>query len=951
MEDFVREPHSNLRRRTGTEGWSRCATAVRDYDRRIVRSWHQELDTLLVFAALFSAIVTAFLVESTKNSEDESRVGSRAVIINSFWLCSLILSINSVLVTILLKQWLAEYSWDVGTSVLTPKQSFALRHLRFQQLQKWHIPALIDYLPLLLIIAVLLFYAGLVTFMWNLHPVTAGIGTSLVGVASLFFIYTTIIPSWSPLSPYQSSQAWLSYSLARFTRRLFVAKEDQFALDADSKPTNWVDHGIRAIRSRQDAEIEFQGLTWIQRSLGPWDPELIQKVFACALSLTPESTRAPIIRSLFIQHIPKSVLNSEDPEDGVQFASILQDALGPNIIQASFLALHSHLSDILDSDKQFPSPLAVSIDEQAEGIQALLVLVRLTFPEKIAIDGWTLLFALIAPKENLKEWDAIRRRVLDTFLDDLLLSRAVGDAGDSTHRARRRLGWNIVQGGFHHPAGIDDAQGLTTSILAISTLPKGSVTAFHLGGTTDDELEWVLRTSCVLFRLASLPWPGPDGELASMTNELVGCWDGMVSYLNNKLEADKEDDKILKAVWMWAQILCYRSSPWAPYRVARLLNTGDPTVDTRIRLQLQALLEVLFVAVESVPQAGDVKVGLSALRLLCASDAQVSLFTLVLQSVLSLTLSRTKRCKSVRTLLLQHSEDSAMPYSADNESLSLTSQLHGLCLDETFQIGWILVKELASFPWGHHDLRDNYQNFLLICVILCRAAAKPRPASDIFNSELVKRCCLEASKVSLRLIAADSDEMVLLDAHHRERLERAILALLGALSKLVSRSLTPSWVFDRDTGTELEGDIGKIAFATMLTVVPKDRPHLMTTLTSMSQWRFIQSETWSGAEVSKLCKFVESMTAFLEQPQAKECLMLNGKLDVGWFEPILAMITAVVLDPLSHPTTHTCQVFITFISAARKFSGNALNVRKRYEDTLKRLSQFAQPRETEIDEY
>jgi hypothetical protein len=51
MDDFVRGPHSDMRLQTNTESWSRCATAVRDYDRRIVRSWHQELDTLLVFVS------------------------------------------------------------------------------------------------------------------------------------------------------------------------------------------------------------------------------------------------------------------------------------------------------------------------------------------------------------------------------------------------------------------------------------------------------------------------------------------------------------------------------------------------------------------------------------------------------------------------------------------------------------------------------------------------------------------------------------------------------------------------------------------------------------------------------------------------------------------------------------------------------------------------------------
>jgi hypothetical protein len=163
-----------------------------------------------------------------------------------------------------------------------------------------------------------------------------------------------------------------------------------------------------------------------------------------------------------------------------------------------------------------------------------------------------------------------------------------------------------------------------------------------MGGTTDEELEWVLMTSCILFRLASCPWP--DGGLASMENELVSCWDNMASYLKDKLDADKKDDKIAKAVSLWVQILCYRSNPKDPYRVVSLLNTGNTSIDSHIRSRLQVLLEVLFVAAESAPQAGDLKIGLRALRLLSASDAQVRLFTLVVQFVPSFTL-RIMLCK------------------------------------------------------------------------------------------------------------------------------------------------------------------------------------------------------------------------------------------------------------------------------------------------------------------
>jgi hypothetical protein len=273
-----------------------------------------------------------------------------------------------------------------------------------------------------------------------------------------------------------------------------------------------------------------------------------------------------------------------------------------------------------------------------------------------------------------------------------------------------------------------------------------------------------------------------------------------------------------------------------------------------------------------------------------------------------------------------------------------------------FQIGWLLVKEFPPLPWGDLDIHDNYQRFLLICVILRHAGATTtRTTSEVVDTKLAKRCCLEASKVSLRLLAADEEAMLLLDKHRRERLEAAILALLRALATLLLRDRSLLlWEFreysHRPNSTESEGEIGALAFATLLKVIPKGRPRLMSTLAYMSQWRFTHSEPWSDAELSELCGFVESMTAFLEQPKAKEGLMLNGELDVGWFEPILAMIYMVVSDRLFRPTKQACQVFLTFLYTARKFGGRALNSftgMKRYEETLDRLSRYLQPREAE----
>ncbi|TFK58047.1 hypothetical protein BDN72DRAFT_733261, partial [Pluteus cervinus] len=44
--------------------WQECYKRVKEYDEDMCESWKDEIDKLLIFAGLFSATVTAFVVES-----------------------------------------------------------------------------------------------------------------------------------------------------------------------------------------------------------------------------------------------------------------------------------------------------------------------------------------------------------------------------------------------------------------------------------------------------------------------------------------------------------------------------------------------------------------------------------------------------------------------------------------------------------------------------------------------------------------------------------------------------------------------------------------------------------------------------------------------------------------------------------------------------------------------
>lgn len=199
--------------------WEECFKQVQRFDEEMCRGWREEIDTLLVFAGLFSAAVTAFTVESYRwlradpeevtvqllafistqfNSTTSPPVvpstfspAASALRVNIFWFTSLTLSLTAVLVGIMCKQWLREYQRYEG---LSPREAFPVRQMRYEGLVNWHVPKFLSFLPLLLQAALLIFFAGLLDLLWSLNALLASIITCLVGVVMVLLASTTILP-------------------------------------------------------------------------------------------------------------------------------------------------------------------------------------------------------------------------------------------------------------------------------------------------------------------------------------------------------------------------------------------------------------------------------------------------------------------------------------------------------------------------------------------------------------------------------------------------------------------------------------------------------------------------------------------------------------------------------------------------------------------------------------
>ena len=140
---------------------------------------------------------------------------SYATLINTLWLLSLDIALITASVGILVKQWFHELlSYDTHD----PMERLKLRFFREAGVERWKVFAIASCLPLLLQLALLFFFIGLVLF---LHPLDAVVAWSTTGVVVLWLVVlllTTAAPVFSSQCPYKTP--FLKNTISRLRNRM-----------------------------------------------------------------------------------------------------------------------------------------------------------------------------------------------------------------------------------------------------------------------------------------------------------------------------------------------------------------------------------------------------------------------------------------------------------------------------------------------------------------------------------------------------------------------------------------------------------------------------------------------------------------------------------------------------------------------------------------------------------
>ncbi|SJL11097.1 uncharacterized protein ARMOST_14500 [Armillaria ostoyae] len=276
------------------------------FDIEMVEGWRDGLDVLLVFAGLFSAVVTTFVAQTSQSLQvdygqvtasllfeliDVQRTAANGslvngvprsgltpfsdfhpttsdALVNGLWFTSLSFSLTTALFAVLTKQWIHQY---MSVPSGTPRDRCRVRQFRYMGLQQWRVGFIIGLLPVLMSASLCIFLVGLVVFLVPLQVSIASVVGSITFISFAAYFITNFLPIIYPSCPYKTPLS--QYIFPLYT---YIAHNDFFTSISpisrylsQSSPVS-DNPPIRALREAEHAavehsadEIEANALSWL----------------------------------------------------------------------------------------------------------------------------------------------------------------------------------------------------------------------------------------------------------------------------------------------------------------------------------------------------------------------------------------------------------------------------------------------------------------------------------------------------------------------------------------------------------------------------------------------------------------------------------------------------------------------------------------------------------------
>ncbi|KAJ7624403.1 hypothetical protein FB45DRAFT_923332 [Roridomyces roridus] len=191
-----------------TTFWNNYNGMATEHDKDFHRRYATDLDMSLIFAGLFSAVDSAFIIQIQPDIKFHGTPPT-VLVAQSLLYVSLGSTLLAALLSVLGKQWLMYYA-AAGSSGTMAARGLE-RQRKLDGRQRWKFDSILQLFPLLLQLAVLLFTAALSVYLWKINLILAILVMTFTTFGCLVYLVLLLSAVIDPDSPFQTPPAkWIA---------------------------------------------------------------------------------------------------------------------------------------------------------------------------------------------------------------------------------------------------------------------------------------------------------------------------------------------------------------------------------------------------------------------------------------------------------------------------------------------------------------------------------------------------------------------------------------------------------------------------------------------------------------------------------------------------------------------------------------------------------------------
>ncbi|KAF7361260.1 hypothetical protein MSAN_01158300 [Mycena sanguinolenta] len=290
--------------------WSVYISEAERKDRDLADSWRSNANGVLIFAGLFSAILTAFIIENLQPEMDSlslaciaqsaanatnsipasvhpnvlpcakfgkalagSPTSGSSLACNILWFFSLGFSLTSALAATLVEQWARDFISRTERLSNPVKRARIFAYL-YYGLRRFNMHRLVAAIPLLLHLSLLFFFAGLIVFLAPVNTTVAGVAAVPIAIILLLYGYMTVLPLLVLDCPCLTPLSRILWDIRSYFLRQLISYRMRCETKADRLYLLSMDEAMieeATLRSDDRVERDKRALAWTMKSLADDD--------------------------------------------------------------------------------------------------------------------------------------------------------------------------------------------------------------------------------------------------------------------------------------------------------------------------------------------------------------------------------------------------------------------------------------------------------------------------------------------------------------------------------------------------------------------------------------------------------------------------------------------------------------------------------------------------------